>query len=167
LQGEWQSRIPQPVKPFSFNETTSYNAANKTLQKDRFYIQTLYYHQLPLSLNYYVLPHWSWGAGGTYNLFAGAVTSQEVTRRDINTGAETMFSQVVPMKGFTDSFLYRSTAGILLQTNYHWKRLSIGLRYTQHLQPFIKYTAPDGAVLSKKNQVLQAVLRFRLFSSEP
>jgi hypothetical protein len=66
------------------------------------------------------------------------------------------------VKGYNDSFLYNSTAGVLLQTDYHWKRVSFGLRYTRNLQPFIKYTKPDGAVLEEKNGVLQAVLRLRL-----
>lgn len=163
VQGELHYNVPQPVKPFSFSQATSYHAVNATLRTERVTLQKLYYHQLPFSVNYFVLPQLSLGVGGTYNLLAGAVTEQETSRKYVSSGSETITRQVVPVKGYTDSFLYKSTAGILLQTDYHWKRFAIGLRYTKNLQPFIRYTTPDGAVLNEKNQVLQAVLRFRLF----
>ena len=162
LQAEFFYGVPYPVEQFSFSQTTTYNAANSTLNTNRFYIQKLYYHQSPLSVNYFVLPNWSLGIGGIYNRLAGAVTEQETTNKNISTGSETISKRLAPVKGYKDSFLYQSTAGILLQTDYHWNRFSLGLRYTKNLQPFIKYTKPDGAVVDEKNQMLQAILRFRL-----
>ena len=67
------------------------------------------------------------------------------------------------MKGFKDSFLYKTTAGIILQTDYQVKRFSMGLRYTQNFLAFIRYTTPTGEVVEEKNKTLQAILRFRLF----
>ena len=94
---------------------------------------------------------------------SGAVAEQQIEDKNIFNGAGWSYSNPTTIKGYTDSFLYRATAGILLQTDYHWKRISLGLRYTRALQPFIKYTRPDGTVLDEKNQALQAVLRFRVF----
>jgi hypothetical protein len=162
LQGEFHYNVPQPVEPFSFSQITSYHAANATVSMDRTTIQKLYYHQLPFSLNYFLLRNLSVGAGGTYNLLSGAVTKEETQSKNVTTGGETISTRIVPVKGYKDSFLYKSTAGILLQTDYHWKRISIGLRYTSNLQPFIKYTKPDGTVWEEKSQMLQAVLRFRI-----
>jgi hypothetical protein len=110
-----------------------------------------------------VLENWSVGAGMMYNLLAGAVTEQEIESKNVQLGTTTISRNLAPVKGYKDSFLYKTTAGILLQTDYHWKRFSLGLRFTQHLQPFIKYTSPDGVVMDEKNKVLQAILRFRLF----
>ncbi|HEY1021449.1 MAG TPA: hypothetical protein VGE06_04020, partial [Flavisolibacter sp.] len=163
LQGELHYNVPQPVRPFSFSQVSSYDGASNTVHTERLSMQKLYYHQFPISINYNVLPQWSMGAGVVYNRFAGAVTGQEIQRRNVVTGGENITKQIVPVKGYKDSFLYKSTTGILLQTDYHWGRFSLGLRYTTHLQPFIKYTQPDGAVLNEKNRVLQAILRFRLF----
>lgn len=163
LQGELHYNVPQPVRPFSFSQVSSYDGASNTVHTERLSVQKLYYHQFPLSINYNVVPQWSWGAGVVYNRFAGAVTGQEIQSRNVVTGDESITKQVVPVKGYKDSFLYKSTTGFLLQTDYQWGRFSLGLRYTTHLQPFIKYTQPDGVVLNEKNQVLQAILRFRLF----
>ena len=162
VQGEFHYSVPQPVKPLSFSQTTFYNAFSAELRTEKVSLQKLYYHQVPFSINYFLFPAWSLGAGGTYNLLAGAVTEQATGRKNITTGGDTLFTSIVPVKGYRDSFLYRSTVGILLQTDYHWKRFSVGLRYTKNLQPFIKYTQPDGTVEEEKSPVLQAVLRFRI-----
>ncbi len=166
VQAEALYAAPQPVRSFYFSQQTRYDAGNTSLQTERFAIQKLYYHQLPVSINYHLLPNLSVGMGGSYNILAGAVTEQEVTTKNASTGAESTTAQLAPVKGFKDSFLYKTTAGVLLQTDYHLKRLSLGLRYTQNLQPFIKYTRPDGTLMDEKTGVLQAVLRFRLWQSK-
>lgn len=162
-QAEFQYSVPQPVKPFSFSQKTSFDASSLNLNKEQFSIQKLYYHQLPVSINYFVLPNWSIGAGGMYNILAGAVTEQEINRENVLTGDVSASRNVAPVKGYKDSFLYKTTAGIIYQTDYHWKRFALGLRFTQNLQPFIKYTKPNGEIVDERNKVLQAILRFRLF----
>jgi hypothetical protein len=103
------------------------------------------------------------GTGAVYNILAGAVTEQEVTSKNVQTGNESVSRSIAPVQGYKDSFLYKTTAGLLFQTDYHWKRFALGLRYTQNLEPFIKYTRPDGTILNERNRVLQAIIRFRLF----
>lgn len=162
-QAEFQYAVPQPVKQVSFSQKTRYDVASFNLNTEQLTIRKLYYHQLPVSVNYFVLPNWSVGTGAMYSILAGAVTEQEVASKNVQTGTESVARSIAPVEGYKDSFLYKSTAGILFQTDYHWKRFSLGLRYTQNLEPFIKYTRPDGAVLNEKNRLLQAILRFRLF----
>jgi hypothetical protein len=162
-QAEFQYAVPQPVEQFSFSQKTTYDAAAQNINTERLQLQKLYYHQLPFSVNYHLLPNWSVGAGTVYNILAGAVTEEEVQSRNVQSGAESITRQLAPVRGYKDSFLYKTTAGILLQTDYHWKRFSLGVRYTQNLQPFIRYTSATGEVLDEKNKVLQAILRFKLF----
>lgn len=165
-QAELAYSVPQPVQSFSFSQKTTYNSSALTLNTQRAILQKLYYHQLSLSLNYHPLPQWSVGAGLIQNRLAGAVTERENVSKNVQTGAESYSKYTVPVKGYTDSFFYKSTASLLLQTDYHLKRFSLGLRYTKNLQPFMTYTKPDGTVLNEKNSVLQAVLRFRLWESK-
>jgi hypothetical protein len=165
-QAEFQYGVPQPVKPFSFSQKTSFDVSSLNVNKEQFNIQKLYYHQLPFSINYFVLPNWSIGTGGMYNILAGAVTEQNINRENVLTGDVSASRNVAPVKGYQDSFLYKTTAGIIFQTDYHWKRFALGLRFTQNLQPFIKYTKPDGQIVDERNKVLQAVLRFQLWRSK-
>ena len=162
-QAEFQYAAPQPVEQFFFSRKTRYDAANLNLETEQFTIRKLYYHQLPVSVNYFVLPNLSVGTGAVYSMLAGAVTEQEVTSKNVQTGNESVSRSIAPVQGYKDSFLYKTTAGLLFQTDYHWKRFALGLRYTQNLEPFIKYTRPDGTILNERNRVLQAIIRFRLF----
>ena len=162
-QAEFQYAVPQPVEQFSFSQKTTYDVAALNVNVERFNLRKLYYHQLPISINYHIMPNWSVGAGAMYNILAGAVTEQEVQSLNVQTGLEATTRSLAPVSGYNDSFLYKTTAGILVQTDYHWKRFSLGMRFTQNLEPFITYTRPDGTVSDEKNKVLQAILRFRLF----
>jgi hypothetical protein len=83
----------------------------------------------------------------------------------VQTGVQTIARQIKPVEGFKDSFLYKTQVHLLLQTEYEWKRFSFGLRYLKDLQPYIKYTKPDGDINTKKNQALEFVVRYRLWQS--
>jgi hypothetical protein len=165
IQGEFQYGAPQSVKGFSFSQQTKYDDSSKTLVTTIGHLKKTYYHQLPLSFNYFVQPNWSVGIGGVYSRFHGAVTELETVRKDISTGAATSVKQIRPVQGFTDSFLYKTQVHILFQTDYQWKRFSFGLRYTRDLQPYIKYTRPNGEINTQKNQSLQFILRLRLWDN--
>lgn len=171
-RGKWavqidaQYSVPQPVTNVSFSQKTTYDPAITTLTTERYTVQKLYYHQLSLSLNYKMRPQWSVGIGGVYNLLAGAVTEEESASKNFVTGAAYSSKNSVAIKGYNDSFFYKTTAGLVVQTDYQWKRFSLGLRYTQNLQPFIKFTNPDGTVNNEKSNALQALLRFRLFRTK-
>jgi hypothetical protein len=77
----------------------------------------------------------------------------------------TNVKQIIPMKHFNDSFLYKTQVHVLLQADYQWKRFSFGLRYTKDVQPYIKFTNPDGTVDEKRNQALQLMVRYRIWQS--
>ncbi|RYZ26631.1 MAG: hypothetical protein EOO10_15005 [Chitinophagaceae bacterium] len=163
VQAEFQYAAPQPVKQFVFSQKTRYSIASQDLSTEQYRIQKLYYHQLPLTVNYHLLPNLSVGTGVMYSRLAGAVTEQAITSKNVQTGNESVSRNITPIKGFKDSFLYKSTAGIVVQTDYHWNRFSMGLRFSKNLLSFIRYTTPNGAIMDEKNKTLQAILRFRLF----
>lgn len=165
VQAEFRYGAPQSVKEFSYSRQTTVDSMGTNVKTTTLRLKKTYYHQLPVSFNYYVRPQWSVGAGGVYSRFYGAVTEQEDKNKNVQTQQETVSRRIVTIPNFTDSFLYRSQVHLLLQTDYHWRRLSLGLRYTKDVQPYIKYTKPDGHVDEEKNQSLQFILRYRLWQS--
>jgi hypothetical protein len=128
-------------------------------------LKKTYYHQLPFSFNYYILPNLTVGIGGIYNRFYGAVTEKEVKKTDLQTQVETLSREIVNIQHFNDSFLYKTQVHALVQTENHWKRFDFGLRYTKDIQPYIKYTQPDGKIDVKKNQTFQLLVRYRIWQS--
>lgn len=166
LQGEFRYGAPQSVREFSFSRSTRFDTASNNMVVTSVRLKKTYYHQLPLSFNYYIRPKWSVGAGSVYNYFFGAVTEEEVKNRNVTNNTESIKTQIQNIRGYKDSFLYKTHVQFLLQTEYEWKRFTLGLRYTRDLQPYIRYTQPDGTIRDEKNQSLQFLLRFRLWKSK-
>jgi hypothetical protein len=165
VQGEFRFGAAQVVKEFSYNRKTKYDTASMNLTTTTMRLKKTYYHQLPFSFNYYLKPNLSVGIGGIYSRFYGAITERETEIRNISTQTTTTLKQIIPIRRFTDSFLYKTQVHILVQANYQWRKFSVGLRYTNDIQPYIKYTKPDGTVNEEKNQSLEFVIRYRLWQS--
>jgi len=167
IQAELRYGAPQSVKDFAYSRQTAYDTTTQSLRTTTLYLKKTYYHQVPVSFNWFIKPHWSIGAGGIYSRFYGAVTEEEVKSINVFTQAEKTTKKIVQVPEYNDSFLYKTQLHLLLQTEYGWKRFSFGLRYKKDIQPYIRYTQPDGRVNAKKNQSLEAILRFRLWRSSP
>jgi len=165
VQAEFRYGAAQSLKEFSYSQQTKLDSSGSNITTTTLRLKKTYYHQVPLSFNYYVYPSLSVGIGGIYSRFYRAITEQETKTRNLQTQTEIVNKQIIPVKNFTDSFLYKTQVHFLLQADYEWKRFSLALRYTMDLQPYIKYTRPDGAVDEEKNQTLQFILRFRLWQS--
>jgi hypothetical protein len=166
VQAEFRYGAPQSVKEFSFNRKTKLDTFTNNITITTQRLKKTYYHQLPLSFNYYVLPNLSVGLGGIYSRFFGAITEREITTYNMLTQTVSNVKQIIPIRHFTDSFLYKTQVHALLQADYQWKKFSFGLRYTKDIQPYIKYTKPDGTVDEEKNQSLQFIVRYRLWQSK-
>ena len=165
LEGDFKFGMAQAVNEFSYSQETTYDASTLNLTVTAMSLMKTYYHDLSLSFNYYLLPNLSFGSGGIYSRFDGAVSEQEISTSNIPTQTTHSVKEIIPMKHFTDSFLYKNQLRILTQLGYQWKRLSFALRYTKDIQPYIKYTRPNGTVTEQKNQSLQFLLRYRIWQT--
>lgn len=164
VQGEFNYGKPQYVKSFAYFMQTHADAAGNIITTS-YNLQKTFYSEIPVSFNYYIRPNWSVGVGGMYSWFHGAIAEKEINFKNVQTQQETVIRQVVPIKDFTDSFLYRSQTYLLLQSDYQWRRFSFGLRYSRDMQPYIKYTLPNGIIEDKRNWSLEFILRFQLWKS--
>jgi hypothetical protein len=165
VEGDFKFGMAQSVDEFSYSQKTIYDSATKNLTVTTMNLMETYYHDLSFSFNYFLLRNLSFGVGGIYSRFHGAISEQEISTSNIPTQTNSSVKQIIPMKHFTDSFLYRNQLRVLMQASYEWKRLSFSLRYAKDIQPYIKYTRPDGTVNEKKNQSLQFLLRYKLWQT--
>jgi hypothetical protein len=163
VMGEFRFGAAQSVKEFSYNQNTRVDSSTMDVTMTTMRLKKTYYHQLPLSFNYYLKPNLSVGLGGMYSRFYGAVTEKETDTWNTQTQTSTNFKEIIHIKHFTDSFLYKTQVHFLVQADYQWKRFSFGFRYTKDIQPYIKYTKPDGTVDEEKNQSLQLMVRYRMW----
>jgi hypothetical protein len=171
LDGGFRYGAPQAVKEVNYSTTaitvfdTSGQQTISTTTTTSSRLKKTFYHQVPFSFNYQLKPHWSVGTGLLYSRFHGAVSEVEVhkTRNQVDSLVSKKLVQVPPT---SDSFFTRSQIHLLFQTEYEWRRLGIGLRYTRGLQPFLKYTDANGVLKQEKNTSLQLFLRFRVWNSK-
>jgi len=165
VEGDFRFGVAQAVNEFPYSQKTIYDTATMNLTVTTMRLKKTYYHELSSSFNYFLFPNLSLGAGGMYSRFHGAITEQETNVSNVLTLANKSVKQIIPVKHFTDSFLYKNQLRVLMQVGYQWKKLSFSLRYTKDIQPYIKYTRPNGTVTEEKNQSLQFLLRYKLWQS--
>ncbi len=71
IQGEFRYEGPQYTKQFVYAQNFLKDTISNTTTITSVQLKKTFYHQLPVSFNYYVLPNWSVGAGLTWNRFRG------------------------------------------------------------------------------------------------
>ena len=170
IDGGFRYGAPQSVKEVSYNTYSSVQIdtlqgqVNITTTTSTSSLKKTFYHQVPISFNYMVRPNLSLGAGLVYSRFYGAVSEEEVRikRNQVDSLAS---KKIVQVPSDTDSFFTKSQIQFLLQTEYQWKRLGLGLRYTKGLQPFLRYIS-NGQQKEERNQSLQVYLRFRIWKGK-
>ncbi|MEO8112423.1 MAG: hypothetical protein ABI594_20410 [Ginsengibacter sp.] len=143
------------VDSFNINTKTTSNRLKKT-----------YYHQLPVSFNYFVLPHFSTGLGFTWNKFTSAVIEQEIKEANNITQVDTLqmkkiFNTTKPDSNFVSSYFQA-----IIEMQYQLKHFSFGARYSFGLEPYIKFQLPGGQKQEEKNSSLQIFIRYNLWESK-
>lgn len=167
LQSEFRYGAPQYTREILYQQesvTDTFNTIN-TITSAK--LKKTFYHQLPVSFNYFVLPNLSIGGGFVWNSFKGAVSEQDVVQRTVATGIDTVLSKGVILNNKkADSNFARSYFQALIETQYKWKRFSLGARYSFGLQPYLKFTLPGGTTQNERNRSVQVFLRYELWKSK-
>lgn len=167
LQSEFRYGAPQYNREILYQQkgVTDTFGITSTITSTK--LKKTFYHQLPVSFNYFVLPGWSVGAGFTWNKFTAAVSEQDVVRRTIATGSDTVISLGTILNNRSaDSNFAKSYFQAIIETQYKWKRFSLGARYSFGLQPYLTFTLPGGATQQEKNKSLQVFLRYDIWRSK-
>jgi hypothetical protein len=167
IQSEFRYGAPQSTKEITYEQinvpdSTQYTTTLSSKLKKTFY------HQLPLTFNYFIRPHWSLGAGIVWNKFNSAVYEQELVRRNNVTAQDSIISKNIQRErpDFDSASVFsKNYLQAVIETQYKWKRLSLGARYSFGLQPYLKFTLPGGTQQHERNQSLQIFLRYELWKS--
>lgn len=164
IQSEFRYGAPNNVKEFVYSSKRTIDTF-QTVTTSLKTLKKTFYHQVPVTFNYFVTKNWSVGIGIAYNKFTRAVRQEDVRVGIPGTTIDTLISSNLVQDGKDSAFVSNSFQWIA-ETQYRWRRFSLGLRFAQGLQPYIKYTDPTtGLPAEKKNQSLNAFLRFDLWRS--
>ena len=166
LQSGFRYGAPQLVKEFLYRskaDTISIQKFNITST----YLKKIFYHQLPLTFNYFLLPNFSLGGGIVWNRFSSAVSTRDIIQKDRFTGIDSVLSAgVIVNSSKADSNFIKSYFQATIETQYKWKRFSLGANYSFGLQPHIRFVIPGGQTEEQKNKSLQLFIRYELWKSK-
>jgi hypothetical protein len=164
LQGGFKYAAPQytPFIPYNASVqlfTSYYIATSSVLRKT-------YYHQIPLSINYTFLPHWSVGAGLMYNLFSSATTQLKVSKQvygELN--SDSLISLAIYERKNNISIAFFNYWAAIFQTQYQWNNFSAGIRYGVDLQSYMQYIMPftNNRIDQKSKQLLDVFIYYQLW----
>ncbi len=159
---------PQAVKEVLYNTISRLDTSqvttvsNKTTDR----VRRTFYHQIPLSFNYYITPKLSVGAGIMYSVFNGALSQRENMRSFVAfQSRDSIFlstSELINVSASSDSLFTRTQFNFTLQTEFHWRRFGFGAQYTKGIQPFLKYVEA-GELKKVKNESVQLFIRYQLW----
>jgi len=167
IQSEFRYGAPQYTKEFLYQQRTD-STFNGTITQSTSLKKT-YYHQLPLTFNYFVSKKWSIGAGIVWNRFVSAISSQDVVKHNNLTGTDSVISKgTILVSKISDSgnVFVRSWFQALFEAEYKWKRFSMGARYAMGVEPYIKFELQPGIPQQEKNRSLNIFLRYELWRSK-
>jgi hypothetical protein len=125
-----------------------------------------YYMQVPVTINYSVSKNWSVGTGVVWNKFTKATGVETQSLYHVLRQRDSVLSSKrinidKSEKSFLPYFLQWR-----LETQYRWKRFSLGMNYSVALQPFQKFVTSGGEYKNKSTGSFQLFLRYEIWNSK-
>jgi hypothetical protein len=161
LQAAFKYATPQHIGDFMYKSELS------GLVDTSYVLRDVYYHQVPLSFNYTILPNWSIGVGVVYNIYSSELRQEDISKKNYGLPDSLISSTVIKDKKDSNFLTLSNYFQALFETNYEWKHFSIGISYTMALQSFAEYADPfSGLPASKRNNSLNIFIRYELWRSK-
>jgi len=165
LQSEFRYGAPQYTKEFTYKQKITIDTFNQLVTTTSNRLKKTFYHQLPVSFNYFVRPNWSVGTGLVWNKFKGAIYDKETRIYNNNTQTDSLVAKGIANSSKADSNFKKSYFQAVFESQYKWKRFSFGARYAVGIQPYIKFTLPGGTTQEEKNSSINLFIRYELWNS--
>ena len=169
LQIEGQINTPQYTKQLLakheiINDTSR---PGQITEDNSVYINKLFYFNIPLSINYSPLQNFYVGAGLQFSQLTNGVglfEGQEYSPLSPDTLSKSKFASIKedPVYKEIKTIEWR----ILLDVNYQWQNLVLGVRYNQALSNFINVQVSSTQVTQARNNSVQLYLRYILWKNK-
>ncbi|MBC7946965.1 MAG: hypothetical protein H7Y42_03730 [Chitinophagaceae bacterium] len=166
IHSEFRYGAPQYNREFVYGEEIVSDTFGTVTTTTSTKLKKTFYHQLPLTFNYFIMKDWSIGTGLVWNKFNSAISERDVNQRNNSSQTDSIISKGVILKSSeSDSNFAKSYFQAVVETQFRWKRFAVGARYSFGLQPYLKFTLPGGQLREERNQSLQLFLRYELWRS--
>lgn len=165
IQGEFRYGAPQYNKDILYYQKGILDTSTGLVISTNNRVQKTFYHQLPISFNYFLAPGFTLGAGFTFNKFSTAIIQRKVYMGNPSSQVDSFISSGTFNQKKADSNFVNTFLQAQVEMQYNWKRFSAGARYSFGLQPYLKFQLPGGGQSKESNRSLQLFLRYDLWQS--
>lgn len=165
MQGEAQFNAPQYTGTILARQSPPDSAIQRPPLQRSVYIKKLFYFNVPFSIHYSPAKNIYLGTGLQFSHLKNAVGLYE-NKRVGSTSQDTSNTakfQTLKSDDTTYSLLRTNEWRFLLDANYHWKRLTLGLRYNQAFNYFINARISNTEITQARNNSLQLYLRYDIW----
>jgi hypothetical protein len=167
LQAEFKYAAPQYINAFTYKVTVQNLPFNDVVTS--YTLKKVYSHQVAASFHYFILPNLSVGTGIIYNLFSAADIQKDVRQKQYESAKDLLVGSININDKEDSNFdsHMKNDLQWLLETQYKWKQLSVGVNYAIGLNPYVNYTDPfSGLPGQNKKNALNIFIRYELWRSK-
>ncbi len=165
VQAEAQFNSPQYTKNLLASQVNA-NVGVGSQDQNSVYIKKLFYFNLPVSIQYRLSRNLYAGAGLQFSALSNGVGLFE-DKEIVTSGTDTLKSSKV--QSFKSTPVYKELTTtewrFLFDINYHWKPVTLGLRYNQAFTDFINIHISNTQVTQSRNSSLQLYLRYVIWKN--
>lgn len=168
LQVEFKYGAPQYAKDVAYDKkVVSRDSATGITVSNVSRVKKTYYHQLPVSVHYSILPNLSIGGGFVWNRFQSAVVQNETNRSSGGGSDSLLSSKLITLKQDSATAFAKSYFQFMAEAQYTYKRFSLGARYAWGLQPYLTISSSvNGQAQKERNASLNIFIRYELWQSK-
>jgi hypothetical protein len=165
VQAEAEINCPQYTRNLLASQVGA-NTSGSSGDQNSTYIQKLFYFNLPVSIYYSPVRHLYLGAGLQFSALTNGVALFQDKEISVGGPDSVKFTKHQSLKS-TPVYKDLTTTEwrFLFDLNYHWKPLTIGVRYNQALSKFINVRISNTQVTQARNSSLQIYLRYVLWKN--
>ena len=102
IQPEFRYGAPQMVKQLAYSQVSKSDSFRNITTSTLLSVKKTFYHQIPITFNYYIRPNWSVGTGTLYSKFYGAITEQTTKIKNNLTQTESVSRKLIKIPPNTD-----------------------------------------------------------------
>jgi hypothetical protein len=170
VQAEAQFNTPQYTKTLLIGQTEKNSFSQPAVQS--VFVKKLFYFNIPLSVHYSPVKNLFIGAGLQFSLLTNGVGLIQNTHAFLGfpptvvNPSDTAFISASVQNIKTDSSykeLKTSEWRFLVDVNYQWKRLTLGLRYNQAFSDFVNVRISTANITQAHNNSVQLYIRYMIW----
>ena len=165
IQSEFRYGAPQYTKDIIFVPKKIIDTSFAVVTSESKTVKKTFYHQLPVSFNYFILPGLSVGTGITFNKFSSAIVQQDINKSNNITQIDSLVSSDLVTQKKADSNFAKTYVQALFETAISMEAIFCWCTVFIWIAAIFRIYVTGWIQRKEKNSSLQIFIRYELWQS--